>query len=389
MKKLKIIILSIIALVSISGQLTVVQAVSPFDTSAKESNQKHTVKTGDYDYSLYFDKYWDLNIDPLNSSKEGYSHNMAKNFNSKYPYFKLNKELCIFNPETKYLMFKINPHCLLRYGEYQPDHTLRRLVSFLNDKYKITDPIYSDFNECIYDNTEFGVFYEIRKTNNIENNRGKSDRKRNNECKTKFETKYPDFKPDNSKCNTENIHIFSMHYYTNPNCINIDINTIPLELNYYYTSWGVFKVGEYPDTTKPKIVTQDPKTALANDDPDKPEGTTNSLEEGPKKPPIPEKKDPEKEKQKALEAKAKKDKAAEEIYQKFIEERSMLDNQPWPQRSLRTVTTFFGSLYKWFRNLSAVGYTILFFVICFLIISSYLSLSLINKFKKKKSVIKN
>ena len=51
----------------------------------------------------------------------------------------------------------------------------------------------------------------------------------------------------------------------------VNINDVPLKLNYYYTSWGLYRIGTKPDINKDsKVNYATVEEALADNDPAKP-----------------------------------------------------------------------------------------------------------------------
>jgi hypothetical protein len=76
-----------------------------------------------------------------------------------------------------------------------------------------------------------------------------------NSCYDEGKKAIKDFKYDPALCDTSDWLLFEYQYnVSNPHCSAVDPSTVPFKINYYFTSWGLFKIGEKPDTSKPKLI---------------------------------------------------------------------------------------------------------------------------------------
>lgn len=72
-------------------------------------------------------------------------------------------------------------------------------------------------------------------------------RDNNLECKNNFYKRFPNFIPIGSRCDVSDWFIYLEQLEYNPHCSIVDIASVPRTLNYYFTSWGIYKIGEVPN----------------------------------------------------------------------------------------------------------------------------------------------
>jgi hypothetical protein len=194
------------------------------------------------------------------------------------------------------------------------------------------------------------------------------------DCKTKFKEKYPKFKADKNKCITNDWIIYEMEVLINPHCSEVNIFDVPQKLSYYMTSWGVVKVGEKPDTSKPKINDISREESLADDNPEKSEAVKKAQKEKETKFQE-EKRKLEIQQQGTSPYTIEEDKKFNEEYKKKqVEEKNRLDNLRAPSPEFLTrLKTFYYSNKDWINAL-----------ILMIIISVPLVLIYFVKIKRKK-----
>lgn len=208
---------------------------------------------------------------------------------SKYPNNHTKKDKCDIK-ENKYILYYINFSSICNFtlagagNQYQYKYIeyynkrIKEIAKNDNFGYESYD-IYPNPQQrgyyCSIGLTklqELNTFYKkIYKDHNEKDFLTDGNSKQQEECINEFKKNYPKFVPDKSKCDTSDWLIFELELKANPHCSMVNINDVPLKLKYYYTSWGLYRIGEKPDPTKDQRLNYATvEEALADNDPAKP-----------------------------------------------------------------------------------------------------------------------
>ena len=188
----------------------------------------------------------------------------------------INDQCVVPNPKH-YLYYKaFNPNCVR--GSYIATSAALIEQIVKNDNFGYTD-YYSTPSEISFPTCEIKSDEVIPNYLSLLNKYSRTNDTNENDvsfitdlktCNANFKKAFPKFVADKAKCDTSDWLIFMFEYRYNPHCSIVDISTVPREVNYYFTSWGVYKIGETPDVkTAKRIITRTKEEALPDSDPNK------------------------------------------------------------------------------------------------------------------------